>query len=672
MKLWKNIKADNKVKKDNKTELKLLLSDNQNPINKSIKDSKEEKEKRSESSINFTNNFQNQSYSSISEEEKNITKSNFKKQGKLEQLSHRKLITSSQKGKFKNNKFNNNIKTIYPKIQNKNSKTMSRLYLDNIKYGRNRFKLKMKKTFSPLLSNNTILNKWRDDFHKLFSKSIRNIKTDFSNAIKYYNKSRNRLKNNMSEQKLKKQLMITDLPFSEKKLIEMSNNKENSTLNLYDNNEINSDRKKYAKSSGIQLTTSPYNTNNFSKSNKKYLYKNEQYSSSSFSSKTLNKFEVSKINNKIYKNYKRKRTFKEYMKESNILNFEWKKKIGILDSEVKYTKTLLNDIKFQSNTIKDELNLLIDGVHYYKMRLFGNNDLMAAFMNKDIYYQINLNKNLEEVCALLHLVPRIILKEYYMYTDRFISIPEPGRENFITKIITNESECLNENVKLLYKIINFVKSCFEVYLQLVSQIEEEMLIQRHDFEILREIFKKCRYYIGNLINFGNNILKDYSFDKELIQRCKPILDNTKERLKNNKRFSYNKNYKFEDESNKTNRKNKKNENYFNYKNKFKISKKDNISDKMNSNMNFKDNELSQKLLRITKALETGGDIKNIHFADKLKLKQVGIDTKNGKGGPMSLVFSPLMTKMLKYIRKDIREKIIALRSSEKYIEPKDE
>ena len=112
---------------------------------------------------------------------------------------------------------------------------------------------------------------------------------------------------------------------------------------------------------------------------------------------------------------------------------------------------------------------------------------MAAFMNKDIYYQMNLNKNLEEVCALLHLVPRIILKEYYMYTDRFISIPEPGRENFITKIITNESECLNENVKLLYKIINFVKSCYEVYLQLVNQIEDEMLIQRHDFEILREI-----------------------------------------------------------------------------------------------------------------------------------------------------------------------------------------
>ena len=33
---------------------------------------------------------------------------------------------------------------------------------------------------------------------------------------------------------------------------------------------------------------------------------------------------------------------------------------------------------------------------------------------------------------------------------------------------------------------------------------------------------------------------------------------------------------------------------------------------------------------------------------------------------MALIFSPLMTKMLKYIKKDSREKIIALRSTEKF------
>ena len=97
---------------------------------------------------------------------------------------------------------------------------------------------------------------------------------------------------------------------------------------------------------------------------------------------------------------------------------------------------------------------------------------------------------------------------------------------------------------------------------------------------------------------------------------------------------------------------------------------DNIYAKMQSNINFGNNELNQKILRITKALETGGDLKNKNnYADELKLRQAGCGNKNG---PMALIYSPLMTKMLKYIRKDIREKIISLRSSEKYIDTKEE
>ena len=402
-------------------------------------------------------------------------------------------------------------------------------------------------------------------------------------------------------------------------------------------------------------------TNKFSISPKrKFIISTEQYSGSSISSKSINKFDYSQPNIKIYKNYKRRRNFREYMKEGNILDPTWKKKIGLLDSEVKYSKNLLCDLHFQSNTIKDEMNLLIDGIHHYKMRLFGNSDLITAFINKDIFYQINLNKSLEETCALLHLIPKLILKEYYVYSDRFISISEPGRENFFTKVITNESECLNENIKLLYKIISFVKSSYEVYIQLVQQVEEEMIIPQHDFEILRAIFQKSRYFIGNLINFANNILKDYNFDKKLIKKCKPILEQTKERLKYDWRF----------ETNNKNIKNKRNTNYFNFNIK-RNRNKDSIYTKMNSNINFVNNDFYQKILRITKALENGGDAKTIqnNYADELKLKQAGV---GGRNGPMALIYSPLMTKMMKYIRKDIREKIISLRSSEKYIDSKEE
>ena len=689
MKLWKNnlpqksqsiISINNNKNDMKKLSINSLELNKNNPINRT---SKESNEKSNDSIIKLINN-KNISFISSSDEEKSAIKNenlrNSKKNVDNLFLNKNKefnniLITTFPSGfdsKQKIKKSNN--KTIYPKIQTKENpilKSVSSFAFNKYK----KYKFKTTNSLSPLQTN-TILNKWREDFHKIFLKTIKRTKADVSSTFQRCNRNKNRLRIKI-ERNLKKKIVINSKPIKD-------NNKNNNTIeennkiieNINNDNNIegSSERKKngiMAKTLQIEtssITSSPLKLNtNYSKSPKrKFLITAEQYSGpSSISSKSINnKFDSSQANIKIYKNYKRKRTFHEYMKENNILNQKWKKKIGVLDSEVKYSKNLLGDLNFQSNTIKDEMNLLIDGIHHYKMRLFGNNDLITAFINKDILYQINLNKSLEETCALLHLIPKLILKEYYIYADRFISIAEPGRENFFSKIITNESECLNENIKLLYKIINFVKSSFEVYIQLVHQVEEEMIIPPHDFEILRAIFQKSRYYIGNLINFANNILKDYNFDKKLIKKCRPILEHTKERLKYDWRFD-----KFKFHSNIKNNKNKRNQNYFNYNIK-RNKNKDSIYTKMHSNINFVNNDFYQKILRITKALETGGEPKNMqnNYADKLKLKQAGVGNRNG---PMALIYSPLMSKMMKYIRKDIREKIISLRSSEKYIDSKD-
>ena len=713
MKLWKNniskslLKNNIKIKRLSIKSLELNKNNSINKINNGINEKsnlinkkiKELNEKSNDGIIELVHNNKNSSFCSSSDEEKNLTKnSNLKQTRKIENLFRNKnkkfqniLITTFPTGnqqKSKSKKINN-IKSIFPKInpENKFFKSVS-----TFGFNKNRKKAyKFKNSFSPLQYNNTILNKWREDFHKIFVKTIKKTKADFSITYHKFYRNKNKVKKKF-EKKVAKKLIIKSISvkdkqkFSNKSIIFEANDKinnnttENNKIEIltnkdYKNNEINPEIKKNLIKRRLSIETSslpssPMKPNNYPKSpKKKYLYSNEQYSvPSSFSSKSLNKFDYSQTNIKLYKNYKRKRNYYDYMKESNILNLEWKKKIGLLDAELKYSKSLLTDLHFQSNTIKDEMNLLVDSIHYYKMRIFGNSELITAFMNKDILFQINVNKSIEETCALLHLIPKIILKEYYMYSDRFISIAEPGRENFITKIITNESECLNENIKLLYKIINFVKSAFEVYTQLVRQVEEEMIIPQHDFELLRAIFQKTRYFIGNLINFGNNILKDYTFDKKLVRKCKPILDHTKERLKYDWRLDTNIN-NFINNNNK-NTKNKRNQTYFNLKIK-RNRNSDSIYSKMHSNINFVDNDLYQKILRITKALETGEDPKKIqnNYADELKIKQAGVGNRNG---PMALIYSPLMTKMLKYIRKDIREKIISLRSSEKFIESKEE
>ena len=86
---------------------------------------------------------------------------------------------------------------------------------------------------------------------------------------------------------------------------------------------------------------------------------------------------------------------------------------------------------------------------------------------------------------------------------------------------------------------------------------------------------------------------------------------------------------------------------------------------MATNLNFQNDEYFQKVIRVKKSLDNS-EINN--FTDAKRLQKLGLNV----GKPMALIFSPLMTKMMKYIKKDYREKIIALRSTEKFFPSKED
>ena len=544
-----------------------------------------------------------------------------------------KMISTTLSSDFLRKKKNtkiSNIKTIYPTIPNNKTRK------------KDLFKIKLKKTTLPSNYNsNSLLNKWTENINKLFTKSLKKTRKEMIQIIK-----RHKIHN------IKKIIKIKNYPKTENNPKE-ENNKDTNTFNSPKSGK-NKNNIEISSPSFAYMTYNRYNN-----------YPSSDYTQSSLSSKSINKFEYNRNNNynnyyynnnnfKGYdKNYQRKINYRNYMKEESITNTNWKKKLGILNTDIKYGKDLLSDLDFQFNTIRDEINLISDMVHYFKVSLFGNEDLLNAFNNKDLYSQININKTLEETCALLSLIPKIILKDYYIYSDKFISLPEPKRELYFNKTINNETECFNDNMKMLYKVVNFLRASFEVYNQLVNQVDEEMHIIKSEFETLRTIFEKCRYYVGNLTNFVNNMLKDYNFDKKLIKKGKPILNNMKERLKDDNTSIYDIHY-----YNTT----KKNEKKKNSTNKYYISKKYKKEvnlNTMSNNLNLQGDEYLQKTIRIKKALDNS-EIKN--FTDEIRLKKLGLAV----GKPMALIFSPLMSKMLKYIKKDSREKIIALRSTEKF------
>ena len=385
---------------------------------------------------------------------------------------------------------------------------------------------------------------------------------------------------------------------------------------------------------------------------------------------------------KINKNYRRKRNLRLYIDEKKFLDKDWNSKIGIVKSNIEYNPLISNDVKFQSGLIKDELCLLLDDIQYFRISFCANNDLFSSFKNMHIQKQIKTNKLLEESCALLHYIPKIILKEYYSYTDKFISVEDPSAEMFAKKIVYNEFETFQENLKYIYKISNFIKCCGEVYFLLIIQVENEMAISSQNFLILHKILKRVRFFVINLTNICKNILMNYCFDKYvIINKFKKVVKQNKayikrimtesqipkvvpnqikikkkprirlilnDQLKKNKGTDISNRYIVESEKNTEDKKNK--------------EKMKNITKKFGEN---KKNILLDKMSRISKALEL-----NIYNIEEIKKER--ITEKNNKIKPMACINSNLMSKMLNYIDKDMREKIISLRTCERHLNYKNE
>lgn len=423
-----------------------------------------------------------------------------------------------------------------------------------------------------------------------------------------------------------------------------------------------------------------------------------QRSQKSFSSKSNNKSREFKENNnienkilrtkyssqliKINKNYKRRRNLRQYIDEKKFMDKDWNSKIGIAKSNIEYNPFISNDVKFQSGLIKDELCLLLDDIQYFRITLSSKNDLFSSFKNMTIQKQVQTNKLLEESCALLHYIPKIILKEYYFSTDKFISIEDPSREMFAKKVVNNEFETFQDNLKYIYKISNYIKCCGEVYFQLIIQVEGEMAISSQNFIILHKILKRVRFLIINLTNICKNILINYCFDKYvIINKFKKVIKQNKAYIKRimtetqepkviQKKFKIKKKPRIKITSNDISKKGKRRETDINkyipeqeknleeYKNKEKMK---NIT----KTFGDKKNVLIDKMSRISKALEL-----NIYNKEEIKKERVLEKNENIK--PMACINSRLMAKMLHYIDKDVREKIISLRTCERHLNYKND
>ena len=352
---------------------------------------------------------------------------------------------------------------------------------------------------------------------------------------------------------------------------------------------------------------------------------------------TLSSISVSKnISNEkinyLNKFYYRIRTYQPH------INLNWKEKLNLkgFKNNNLYNNKLYESIEYQYKIINDNINLLFDNINYYKLKIIPHLNYINMFKSLSKKNQINYNKSLEECIGIFYLIPQLLLLEFYKFIEKFNNIHLPNKNKFKEKFIFNELECLFYNNKLLKETSDFFRSCFEVYSTLIKNVDK-MELSLKNFCNLITLLEKGRFNISNIITISENGIERYENDLKVIKKV----------------F-------------------KKDKDYFNIITKINNDSNNDIqsesfSDKLNNQFLFKKNKEKQRIFRIKNALKNKYDdddnelninnIKKVNFTNNNKNNENKNDIENNKYKFKSILNNKLITNLMKYCKKDVKEDI---------------
>ena len=352
---------------------------------------------------------------------------------------------------------------------------------------------------------------------------------------------------------------------------------------------------------------------------------------------TLSSISVSKnISNEkinyLNKFYYRIRTYQPH------INLNWKEKLNLkgFKNNNLYNNKLYESIEYQYKIINDNINLLFDNINYYKLKIIPHLNYINMFKSLSKKNQINYNKSLEECIGIFYLIPQLLLLEFYKFIEKFNNIHLPNKNKFKEKFIFNELECLFYNNKLLKETTDFFRSCFDVYSTLIKNVDK-MELSLKNFCNLITLLEKGRFNISNIITISENGIERYENDLKVIKKV----------------F-------------------KKDKDYFNIITKINNDSNNDIqsesfSDKLNNQFLFKKNKEKQRIFRIKNALKNKYDdddnelninnIKKVNFTNNNKNNENKNDIENNKFKFKSILNNKLITNLMKYCKKDVKEDI---------------
>lgn len=296
----------------------------------------------------------------------------------------------------------------------------------------------------------------------------------------------------------------------------------------------------------------------------------------------------------------------------------WYEKMGLPNQT--FSNLLIGSVEYQSTIIIDEMRVLVDNIQFFKTNFLANKDMIYVYRNMQIQAQTKYNKIIEETCGILMQISQIILLDFSQYLEKFVSIRPPAESRFKITEVRDEENCFISDCNLLNDVSIFLKSCFEVYNILISQVDD-MVIPTKNFQKLIQFLCRARYNISSLIMSAKNYLANMKFDLKTFQKFKnSIIRENEKREAEFESISSGKNFKrkFTDlrkkpQLPKISSKNI-NHNLIN-------ERRYDLTEKIRKQFEFKLNEEKQKIARLNNVLDRNEEITFEELCDQRKINK---------------------------------------------------
>ena len=167
--------------------------------------------------------------------------------------------------------------------------------------------------------------------------------------------------------------------------------------------------------------------------------------------------------------------------------------------------------------INNKIRLIQDNIEYFKINIMYKNDFLEAFNNMESFQKAEFNYNLEEIsCVLIKTIP-MILQNYYEIIKKLISISIPDISQERLKKPETESQCLNLNYSFFNSSTEYFNICLEVYRILSSKVNR-FIYPLSDFGPLNSHLDIARHLSTNIISMSNAFINKTKSDKKILEK----------------------------------------------------------------------------------------------------------------------------------------------------------